>query len=174
MCFQTSEAAWQRLGLGHGEIKNGTWSYDKKDEKRPEKVQWWTMDASEVVKLWLTKYANNDKDFRPKDIDSIQSIYTGNHGKGKLRFGAKLVIGLNGNKTKAVAVYPLADVKCKKDTGEVFKETIHKNLAAGINKVEHCRIKFEKNGDNGKWKAYIIDKDHMDFDGEKQLISRHT
>ena len=66
-----------------------------------------------------------------------------------MRFGAKLVIGLKGNKTKAVAVYPLADVKCKKDTGEVFKETIHKNLAAGINKVEHGRVKFEKNDDDG-------------------------
>ena len=132
MCFQTytglkremftvSEAAWRRLGLGHGEIKNGTWSYDKKDGKRPEKVQWWTMDAAEEVELRLTDYANTDKDFHPEDIDFVQSIYTGDHGKGKLRFGAKLVIGLNGNKTKAVAVYPLADVKCKKDTGGAFK-----------------------------------------------------
>jgi len=185
MCFQTytglkremftvSEAAWRRLGLGHGEIKNGTWSYDKKDGKRPEKVQWWTMDAAEEVELRLTDYANTNKDFRPEDIDFVQSIYTGDHGKGKLRFGAKLVIGLNGNKTKAVALYLLAYVKCKKDTGEVFKEKIHKNLAAGIKKGENGRVKFEKNGDDGKWKAYIIDKEHTDFDGKKQLISRHT
>ena len=85
------------------------------------------MDAVEEVELRLTNYANTDKDLHPEDIDSIQSIYTGDHGKGKLRFGAKLVIGLNGNKSKAVAVYPLDDVKCKEDTSEMFKEVVHKN-----------------------------------------------
>ena len=49
------------------------------------------------------------------------------------------------------------------------QQTIHKNLAAGINKVEHGRVKFEKNSDDGKLKAYIINKDHMDFDGEKTI-----
>ena len=162
--FTVSEAAWRRLGIGHGFIKNGTWSYDKKDGKRPEKVSWWTMDAAEELELRCTDFANIGDDFCPQDIEYIHSIYTGDHGKGKFRMGAKLVIGLKGKK-KAVAVYPLADVKCKKDTGEVFKETVHENLAAGINKVEHGRVKFEKN-DDGKWKASIIDQDHVDFNGD--------
>ena len=60
------------------------------------------MDAAEEVKLQLIDYANTDKDFHPEDTDFVQSIYTEGHGKGKLRFGARVVIGLNGNKTKVV------------------------------------------------------------------------
>ena len=41
-------------------------------------------------------------------------------------------------------MYPLADVKCKKDTREIFKETTNKNLSKGMNKVEDGRSKFEK------------------------------
>ena len=167
--FTVFEASWRRLGLEHCEIKSGTWwSYDKKDGKRLEKVQWWTMDAAEELTLRCTDFANTTDEFCPGDIEYIQSIYTGDHGKGKFRMGAKLVIGLKGE-DKAVTVYLLADVKCKKDTGKVLKETVHKNLATGINKVEHGRVKFEKNVDTGKWKAVIIDKDHVDFGGDNVI-----
>ena len=166
--FAVSEEDWRRLGRDHGEIKNGTWLYDKKDGKRKEKVQWWTMDAAEELEIRCTDFANSTDDFCPSMIEYIQSIYTGDHGLGKFRMGAKLVLGLKGE-DKAVVVYPLADVKCKKDTGEVFKETVHKNLAAGINKVEDGRVKFEKNVATGKWKAFIIEKDHADFDGDATI-----
>ena len=118
--FTVSEEAWRRLGTDHGEIEHGTWTYDKKDGKRAEKVPWWTMDPSSELELRLSDYANTAEDFHPDQIDFIHSIYSGDHGKGKLRFGAKLVIGLKEGNEKAVSVYPLADVKCKKDTGEVL------------------------------------------------------
>ena len=141
--FSVSEEAWHRLGADHGEIKHGKWSYDKKDGKRPEAVQWWTMDPAAELELRLDDFSNESPDFHPDKIDFIQSIYTGDHGIGRFRFGAKLVIALKDrNQGKFVLVYPLADVKCKKDTGEVLKETVHKNLAEGINKVEHGRVKL--------------------------------
>ena len=65
----------------------------------------------------LSDFANKDKDFHPSKIAYIQSINSGDHGKGKLRFGAKLVVGLKDG-SKSAAVYPLGgDAKCKKDNG---------------------------------------------------------
>ena len=48
----------------------------------------------------------------PDQIDYIYSIYSGDHGLGKLRFVSKLVVGhlpnkAGGNHEKAMAVYPI-------------------------------------------------------------------
>ena len=67
-------------------------------------------------------------------------------------------------------VYPLADVKCKKDTGEVFKRTVRDKLAEGINRVEHGKVKFSKDAETGKWKCNIIDKDHVDFNSNHNCV----
>ena len=48
-------------------------------------------------------------------IETVSSIYTGDHGKGKFRFGTKLVVRTKDTNDlkKFSLVYPLADVKCK-------------------------------------------------------------
>ena len=50
----------------------------------------------------------------------------------------------------------------------MLKETVHKNLAAGINKVEHGRVKFIQN-DEGKWNCTIIDKDDVEFNASNTI-----
>jgi len=50
------------------------------------------MDPASEMELRLTAFANLVVDFDPEMIESITSIYTGDHDKGKLHFGSKLVI----------------------------------------------------------------------------------
>ena len=107
-------------------------------------------------------------------IKSVTSIYTGDHGKGKLCFGSKLVVRTKQGDTrkKWSVIYPLADVKCKKDNGDIFKNTVKKNLAEGINKVEHGKIRFSKSNVNGesKWNCTIVSPDHADFQSEDKSV----
>ena len=83
-------------------------------------MQSWTMNPVSELEIRLTDFANAKEGFHPDQIDYIYSIYSGDHGIGKLRFVLKLVVGhlpnkAGGNEEKAVTVYPLADVKCKKE-----------------------------------------------------------
>ena len=143
----------------------------KTDGKRIENVQWWTMDAVSELELRLTDFANETEGFSPEMIDYIQSIYSGDHGKSKLRFVSKLVIALKNVKKKAVSVYALADVKCKNDTGEVFKITVKDSLAKGINKVEHGRVKFERDESTGQWNCTTIDKTDSAFQSSHDVTA---
>ena len=95
------------------------------------------MDAVSELELRLTDFANETDGFSPEMIDYIQSVYSDDHGKSKLRFVSKLVVTSKNVKKKAVSVYALVDAKCKKDTGEIFKITVKDSLAERINKVEH-------------------------------------
>jgi len=127
--------------------------------------------------LRLTDIANSTEDFHPRKLSNICSIYTGDHGKGKLRFGSKLVAWLKqaakDTMEKLVTIYPPADVKCKKDNGKIFKGTIKKNLAEGINRVEHGKAQFKQNED-GKWECKIIDPGHDNFKKDSNLICEVT
>lgn len=182
--FSKSEESWRILGNDHGKIDAGTYDYHppKKGttaKQRVEKVQWWTMDAVDELELRLTDIANSTDDFHPSKLSNICSIYTGDHGKGKLRFGSKLVAWLKqavmdkDKWEKLVRIYPLADVKCRKDNGEIFKGTIKDNLATAINRVEHGKAQFKQN-DDGKWECKIIDPGHADFEKESDLICEVT
>ena len=144
--------------------------------KCPGIVKWWTIDPTAELELRLTDFAKSRKDFlHPDQTEYIYSIYSGDHGKGKLRFGLKLVLSLvrkeSDKEERAMPVYPLADDKCKKDTDEIFKSTVKVNLSKGVNRVvEHGQIKFEKNKENGRWKCTIIDPDHDEFKSESNHI----
>ena len=52
-------------------------------------------------------------------------------------------------------MYQLADAKCKKDMSQIFKETVHKNLASGINKVVHGNVRFDKVDVDGKQRTEL-------------------
>ena len=43
--------------------------------------------------------------------------------------------------------------------------TVKDNLAAVINKVEHGKIHFEKNIEDGDWKCTIITEDNKQVEG---------
>lgn len=99
--------------------------------------------------------------FDPSSIVTTASIYTGDQGKGKLRFGSKLVIRTKpANDIKSYpTIYPLADIKCKKDNGAIFKLTVKDNLAKGINRIEHGKVMFDSKEVEGqqKWYCTIVD-----------------
>ncbi|KAL7533094.1 hypothetical protein ACHAWF_006364 [Thalassiosira exigua] len=156
--YAKSIYSWQKLGEGHGPINSGTYRYYKDGDtsKRPEMVQWWTMDPVKELELRLTNFANEIPGFDPANIEYIHSLYSGDHGKEKLRFGSKLVVQMTGEKNRYTRVYPLGDAKCKKDNGDVFSNTLKPDLAAGINRVEKGQVKFQKTA-NGKWVCSLVD-----------------
>ena len=172
--FTTSEYAWRKLGTDHGQIESGKIEYRTEAGKRLESIPWWTMDPVRELEICLTDFANQCTNFNPTNIKTIASIYTGDHGKGKLRFGAKLVVrtDVNGSTSSYSTIYPLADVKCKKDTGEIFKRTVKDNLSIGINRVEHGKVQFKENKDNEtqRWYCTILDPDHEDFKADDDTI----
>ena len=161
--FAMSESAWRKLGEDHGTITGNKYIYKSEEGKRDEIIQWWSMDPAAELELRLTDFANRDDDFDPTQIEYVHSIYSGDHGKGKLRFCSKLVIGLKDSETKATVVYPLGDVKCRKDKSVIFKNTIKDSLAEGINRVEHGKIEFVKDEDSNKWNCRLINPDHANY-----------
>jgi len=132
------------------------------------------MDAVSELELRLTDFANYVPNFHPSMIETVSSIYTGDHGKGTFQFETKLVVRTreeDGLK-KWPVVYPLADVKCKKDAGKIFKATVHKNLAAGVDKIVHSNIKFEQIevDEVTTWKYSLIKKYTTDLDSTSDLV----
>ena len=85
------------------------------------------MDAASELELRMTDFANHVTNFHPSMIESVASIYIGDHGTGRFWFGTKLVVMTSeDNESKKWSVaYPLADVKYKEDTGTVCKQTVH-------------------------------------------------
>ena len=88
-----SEHVWRKLGTDHGKIDSEKYTYSPGKGKRPEIIQWWTMDAASELELRLTDFANHVPNFHPSMIEIVSYIYTaGDHGKRKFRFGTKLVV----------------------------------------------------------------------------------
>ena len=119
--FTMSEPAWRKLGEDHGTIIGNKYEYESEVGKRKEIIQWWSMDPTAELELRLTDFANKEDNFHPNQIEFVHSLYSGDHGKGKLRFCSKLVIGLKEKETIETAVYPLGDVKCRKDNAIIFE-----------------------------------------------------
>ena len=104
---------------------------------------------------------------------TLQSIYTGDHGKEKLRFGSKLVVRYDepasDKPSKWTSVYPLADAKCKKDNGDIFKNTIKNELAKGINAIERDEVNFHQNKETKKWECTLVSKEEEHPDDDIQV-----
>ena len=132
------------------------------------------MYAANELELRLTDFANHVPNLHPSIIETVSSIYTGDHGKGKFRFGTKLVVGTRDEDelTKWSVVYPLADVKCKKDIGKIFKATMHKSLAAGVNDIVDSNINFEQIEIEEviTWKCSLIKKEATDLDATSDFV----
>jgi hypothetical protein len=100
--------------------------------------------------------ANSIPNFDPSRLEYVTSIYSGDHGKKKLRMASKLLIKMEDEKEERSAIYPLADVDCKKDNGKVFKNTIHKSLQQDINKVIASSVSFKFNEETKKWDCKLV------------------
>ena len=148
--FCISEKNWQKLGEDHGKISTGTFVYEHTPGKRPEKCTWWTMDPADEFISKLVGLLNGKADFDPKNIECIQMAFGGDHGKGKFRFVAKLIITMK-SKENLIAIYPLGDIKCKKDNGVVLKNSILANLRNGIHKIEDGKVEFYFDAETNKW-----------------------
>lgn len=177
-----SEHAWRKLGSDVGAIKSGSHEFVKNKSKgtRTEKAVYWTMDPKAECERNIDDFANSNGNFHPNQVKFIQTIYAGDHGQGKHRFACKNVIHLESpdgkggvKRDKQTVIYPLADIKASKDTCEVFKATIHEDLAEGINQIVHGKVLFElvdeEEEDRPKskrWKCTVIDKNHDRFNDE--------
>ena len=76
----------------------------------------------------------NGKALHPEDIEFINVINGGNHGKFKFRFTVKLIVKMKNGEQHEV-IYPIGDVKCKKDNRAVLQGTLLPEITDGVNQV---------------------------------------
>ena len=126
-------------------------------------MDWWTRDALDELKRKVSGYINSVKGFKVEDIEFISTVYGGDHGKGKFRFVSKLIIDMKGGKSHEV-IYQLGEIDCKKDSGEVLKNTIGDNIINGINAVEDCALRFVYDDQEKKWNVHSIDRNDANDD----------
>ena len=96
----------------------------------------------------------NGNNLCPSDIDFVHVCHGGDHGKDKFRFTTKLIVKMKNGKYYEV-IFPLADIKCSKDSGTVIKNTILDKIDSGINSVATSRVEFTH--ENGTWHSSLAE-----------------
>ena len=103
--------------------------------------------ALDELRWKVRGYINSIDGFKVEDIEFIFTVYGDDHGCGKYRFVTKLIIDMKDG---------LAEIDCKKDSGEVLKKTIGENIINGINTVENCALRFVYDEEKKEWDALIL------------------
>ena len=145
------EQKWRDLGKGHGKVYSSTYQWDKEKgkkkgnnkKKRPERVTYWWKDPVDEF-LRNLSYVINGNNLNPSEIEFVQVVNGADHGKLKFRFTAKLIVKACGKYYEQI--YPIGDVKCSKDTGELLRETLLPKISDGVNYVSLERVNLYKNG----------------------------
>ena len=150
------EIQYRMLATEVGEIKSGVLAYAKKAGERKEQLKWWTMDPASEFISQLECMVNTIPSFHPNNIKNIVSAFSGDHGQKKFRAASKLLLEMMGLENVFESIYPLADLACKKDSGEVLKSTIMPNLVPGVNKIEDSSVKFNLNESTKKWECKLV------------------
>ncbi len=100
------EKLMRMMGQDHGLVSSGIFRWQKEVGRRKIPIQWWTMDVEFEIKLQLVDYANKINAFDPANIESIFSIFLGNHEKGKHRSICNLVVRTMGRVTPISHPHP--------------------------------------------------------------------
>ena len=160
------EGKWRKLGEGAGTVHRGEWLYDpteavtKKNKSRkvssgklrPEKISYWWKSPVEELCRNANMIVNGNK-LDPANIEFVQVVNGGDHGKQKFRFTTvKLIVKMRGGRYFD-SIYPLADVLCKKDSGIILKNTILPEIDDGINAVADGILHFYLEG--GQWQCTL-------------------
>ena len=115
------ETKYRVLCEDHGPIDTGTYDHPRGVGLRKEKMDWWTRDALVELKIKLESCINSIQGFRVEDIDSIFTVYGGDHGKGKFRFVSKLIVDMKDGSTYEF-IYQLGGLVARKTAVRLYQE----------------------------------------------------
>ncbi|KAL7548721.1 hypothetical protein ACHAWF_011993 [Thalassiosira exigua] len=150
------KAKWRDLGTGHGKVYHDKYVYkkpvlgSKKGKKGTvkkeldEHISYWWKDPVDEFERNLTKMMNANS-IHPDRIEFVHVVNGGDHGKNKFRFTVKVIVKADGKYHHII--YPLADIKCKKDHADVIKNTILPKISDRVNSVATDKIHFYCDGD---------------------------
>ena len=169
--FTVSEQAWHKLGANLGKITGDKYTHYIDNNKWHMILQWWAIDPAAELELRLTDFANTTEWFPPRpNSTNLFSIYTGDHGKGKLCFVAKLCWEWEQGKEGNDSVSSIADVKCKKG----FRREIQEESEDGFG----CRNKYQGRGRQNRIRKECQDWEkemhYYRFEGTLTLIQNQT
>ena len=145
------ESKYRMLATEVGEIKTGILACAKKPDEREEQLKWWTMDPAAEFISQLECMINTVPSFQPDNIKHIVFAFSGDHGQKKFRAASKLCLEMTGLEKVFESIFPVADLVCNKDSGEILKSTIMPNLIPGVNKIESSSVTFNLNDSTNKW-----------------------
>ena len=151
-----AESRLRELGAGHGEIKHGTYHFS--DPKKPGNVKelcrYWTKDPVFEF-LQVLEGIINGHGLTPDNIKYIHICHGGDHGKGKFRFGSKLLLCVE-NGGSFSEVYGLADVECKKDHPLILDNTVMPHMIRGVNRIEAGTVVFSRQTNTNGESYYVL------------------
>src|SRR6056300_1033493 len=93
MNFFESEARVRMRCEGHTEVFTGTVDYYKDPNEKPEKISFTEKNIAEEMKTMLARFVDS-KSIGPEDIERIDLVTGGDHGKGAFQMAAKIIIVL--------------------------------------------------------------------------------
>jgi hypothetical protein len=132
----------RKLGGAHVKITTDVIHYEKTTGEVKECIKFWYKDPSEEF-INSVETIVNGKRIDPKEIEWINHCAGGDHADVKFRFLAKTIV-----KTKDgqyhVDIYSLADVGCKKDTGDILFKTVLNPMIEGMNTVGKGKLIFNE------------------------------
>ena len=137
-----SEGKLRKLGGAHVNIHADVYFYEKKAGEVRECVKYWYKDPAEEF-VSSVESIINAQELDPKDIAYINHCAGGDHADVKFRFLAKTIVATVDGKYY-VDIYSLADVHCKKDTGELLNNTIMDLMVNGMNEIAAGKLIFNE------------------------------
>ena len=129
------EGHWWALGKGHSKVEKGLFLYQKEEGDIPERIHYWWKNPVHEFSGHVSHLINGFS-LDPNNIEFINNVYGGDHGKGKFRFTAKIIIKMKDN-SYCERVYPVGDVKCRKDNRIVLSNTIFSHVCERVNFLYH-------------------------------------
>jgi hypothetical protein len=143
---------------GHSEIITGSVKhvYDPKSGEE-ENIQFSYKDPpTEFLKQLQRKIDSHKVDINK--VKSLTCVFGGDHGQGAFQFGAKVEMHFTDTAKSIPFIISLAEVVCRKDTGELLEKTIIKPLAKGMKTITNCNLLLSRGGD-GKVECIFDNKE---------------
>ena len=144
-------------GEGYTEVKTGVIEYKTDETKIMEKIPWSVKDAAAEVASQLCCQLNS-KAISLDQIERLDFVVGGDHGKGVFIFCGNIVVVLRSGERIKIEVV-LAEILCRKDTADLIKNTILDDLKAGLETLYEGFIYVIRN--NSDSQDIIISKTSM-------------
>ncbi|KAL7524102.1 hypothetical protein ACHAXR_002598, partial [Thalassiosira sp. AJA248-18] len=147
-----SERELMKLSKGHSGVEIGHYMHDKNDGEKPERIEYSTKNMAREVEV-QTACMMEANELLPDDIERIDLVTGGDHGKEALQQGLHVTITtMDGVDREGhdeddphSFTYELivAEAICKKDNAKIMENTINKGLTPAMKEIVESKLAVE-------------------------------